>query len=127
HDRGRLRRPAAQQARPPPPPLGPQLTPVAPLHQAHPSTHPPRPPGAFMIVDSFDRIATETIHDHGVSPPGNGVGVREQRRSRVIAMSEKGAEALRGVQRAGRLASLGPGGPHVSPVWFVWDGAALWV
>ena len=60
-------------------------------------------------------------------PAGNGVGVREQRRSRVIAMSEEERDAFLGVQRTCRLASLGPGGPHVSPVWFVWDGAALWV
>ena len=53
--------------------------------------------------------------------------MREQRRSRVIAMSEQERDAFLGVQRTCRLASLGPGGPHVSPVWFVWDGAALWV
>lgn len=53
--------------------------------------------------------------------------MREQRRSRVIAMSEEERDAFLGAQRTCRLASLGPGGPHVSPVWFVWDGAALWV
>jgi hypothetical protein len=25
------------------------------------------------------------------------------------------------------VATLGPGGPHVSPVWFVWDADALWI
>jgi hypothetical protein len=45
----------------------------------------------------------------------------------VIAMSEEERDAFLGAQRTCRLASLGPGGPHVSPVWFVWDGAALWV
>jgi len=30
-------------------------------------------------------------------------------------------------QRSCRLATLGSGGPHVSPVWFVWDSAALWI
>jgi hypothetical protein len=53
--------------------------------------------------------------------------VREQRRSRVIAMSAQERDAFLGEQRTCRLASLGPGGPHVSPVWFVWDGALLWV
>ena len=53
--------------------------------------------------------------------------MREQRRSRVIAMSEEERDAFLGVQRTCRLATLGPGGPHVSPVWFVWDGAILWV
>ena len=32
-----------------------------------------------------------------------------------------------GQQRTCRLATLGSGGPHVSPVWFVWAGGALWV
>ena len=53
--------------------------------------------------------------------------MREQRRSRVIAMSAQERDAFLGEQRTCRLASLGPGGPHVSPVWFVWDGALLWV
>ena len=26
-----------------------------------------------------------------------------------------------------RLATLGPDGPHVSPVWFTWVGGALWI
>ena len=30
-------------------------------------------------------------------------------------------------QRTCRLATTGPDGPHVAPVWFVWDGQALWV
>ncbi|HEY3648721.1 MAG TPA: pyridoxamine 5'-phosphate oxidase family protein, partial [Streptosporangiaceae bacterium] len=42
-------------------------------------------------------------------------------------MSEQERDAFLGGQRTCRLASIGPGGPHVSPVWFVWDGAALWV
>ena len=53
--------------------------------------------------------------------------MREQRRSRVIAMSEEERDAFLGEQRTCRLATLGPGGPHVSPVWFVWDGGVLWI
>ena len=53
--------------------------------------------------------------------------MKEQRRSRVIAMSAEERDAFLGEQRTCRLASLGPDGPHVSPVWFVWDGALLWV
>jgi PPOX class probable F420-dependent enzyme len=30
-------------------------------------------------------------------------------------------------QRTCRFATTGPDGPHVAPVWFVWDGQALWV
>ena len=53
--------------------------------------------------------------------------MREQRRSRVIAMNDQERDAFLGAQRTCRLATLGPGGPHVSPVWFVWDGGVLWV
>ena len=53
--------------------------------------------------------------------------MREQRRSRVIAMSGEERDSFLGEQRTCRLATLGPGGPHVSPVWFVWDGKDLWV
>ncbi len=30
-------------------------------------------------------------------------------------------------QRTCRLATVNASGPHLSPVWFVWDGDALWV
>ena len=30
-------------------------------------------------------------------------------------------------ERTARLATLGSSGPHVSPVWFIWDRTALWV
>jgi hypothetical protein len=50
-----------------------------------------------------------------------------QRRSRAIAMSAGELDAFLAQQRSCRLATLGAGGPHVSPVWFVWDGTALWV
>jgi hypothetical protein len=50
-----------------------------------------------------------------------------QRRGRTIAMSDAEMDSFLGEQRTCRLATLGPGGPHVSPVWFVWYGGALWV
>lgn len=50
-----------------------------------------------------------------------------QRRGRVIAMSTAEMDAFLGRERTCRLATSGPGGPHVSPVWFVWDAGALWV
>jgi hypothetical protein len=53
--------------------------------------------------------------------------MREQRRSRVIAMSGEELDSFLGAQRTCRLATLGPGGPHVSPVWFVWHAGTLWV
>ena len=53
--------------------------------------------------------------------------MREQRRGRVIAMSAGEMDSFLGEQRTCRLATLGAGGPHVSPVWFTWHGGALWV
>ena len=53
--------------------------------------------------------------------------VQQQRRGRVIAMTPEELDAFLGEQRTCRLATTGPGGPHVAPVWFVWDGRALWV
>lgn len=53
--------------------------------------------------------------------------MREQRRGRVIAMSSSEMDAFLEKERTCRLATLGPGGPHVSPVWFTWTGGALWI
>ena len=53
--------------------------------------------------------------------------VQQQRRSRVIAMSPEELDSFLAEQRTCRFATAGPDGPHVSPVWFVWDGQALWV
>src|SRR3984893_19341662 len=52
---------------------------------------------------------------------------RQQRRGRVIAMSAEELDAFLGEQRTCRFATTGPDGPHVAPVWFVWDGQAIWV
>jgi nitroimidazol reductase NimA-like FMN-containing flavoprotein (pyridoxamine 5'-phosphate oxidase superfamily) len=51
----------------------------------------------------------------------------EQRRARSIAMNADEVNSFLAGQRTCRLATLGSGGPHVSPVWFVWDSVALWV
>ncbi len=51
----------------------------------------------------------------------------EQRRGRSIAMNADELDSFLGKERSCRLATLGAGGPHVSPVWFVWDGTALWI
>ncbi len=53
--------------------------------------------------------------------------MREQRRGRVIAMSAGEVDAFFSKERTCRLATLGPEGPHVSPVWFTWTGGALWI
>ena len=53
--------------------------------------------------------------------------MRGQKRGRVIAMDATELDSFLGAQRTCRLATLGPDGPHVSPVWFVWAGGVLWV
>jgi len=53
--------------------------------------------------------------------------VKQQRRGRVIAMSAEELTAFLAGQHTCRFATTGPDGPHVAPVWFVWDGQALWV
>jgi Pyridoxamine 5'-phosphate oxidase len=53
--------------------------------------------------------------------------VQQQRRGRVIAMSPEELDAFLAEQRTCRVATTGPDGPHVAPVWFVWDGQALWI
>src|SRR5215469_794551 len=50
--------------------------------------------GAFMIMGSFDRIATETVRDHAAAPRGT--------RIRRAASGVGGAGAGRGGRRAGR-------------------------
>ena len=53
--------------------------------------------------------------------------MQQQRRGRVIAMSAGELTSFLGERRTCRFATTGPDGPHVAPVWFVWDGQALWV
>jgi PPOX class probable F420-dependent enzyme len=51
-----------------------------------------------------------------------------QRRGRAIAMTAAEVEGFLGAERTCRVATVGGDGrPHVAPLWFVWDGAALWL
>src|SRR4051794_14265909 len=53
---------------------------------------------------------------------------KEQRRGRAIAMSPEERDAFLAGGRTCRVAPVGgDGAPHVAPLWFVWDGAALWL
>ena len=42
-------------------------------------------------------------------------------------MSAEELSSFLGEQHTCRFATTGPDGPHVAPVWFVWDGQSLWV
>src|SRR5688500_13223359 len=51
-----------------------------------------------------------------------------QRRGTAIAMTEPERDAFLRAQPVCRVATVGAGGhPHVSALWFVWDGTALWL
>ncbi|MFI1801411.1 pyridoxamine 5'-phosphate oxidase family protein [Streptomyces sp. NPDC020379] len=51
-----------------------------------------------------------------------------QRRGRRVMMTRAELDAFLAEQRTCRVATLGPQGhPHVTPLWFVWDGHALWL
>jgi hypothetical protein len=53
---------------------------------------------------------------------------QEQRRGRKIAMSSPELDSFLGEERMCRVATVGASGrPHNSPLWFVWDGQALWL
>ena len=54
--------------------------------------------------------------------------VRPQRRGRRIAMDADELDAFLGEERTCRLGTTSVDGrPHVTPLWFVWDGSALWI
>jgi hypothetical protein len=54
--------------------------------------------------------------------------VSEQRRGRRIALSPEECDAYLREQRTCRVGTVGSDGrPHVSALWFVWDGSALWL
>ncbi|HEX3606532.1 MAG TPA: pyridoxamine 5'-phosphate oxidase family protein [Candidatus Dormibacteraeota bacterium] len=51
-----------------------------------------------------------------------------QRRGRRIAMTPEERDAFLAEQRTCRLASVNADGvPHVTPLWYVWDGHAIWI
>jgi Pyridoxamine 5'-phosphate oxidase len=51
----------------------------------------------------------------------------EQRRGRSIAMDKAELDAFLERERTCRVATASPQGPHLTPLWFVWDGTALWL
>jgi PPOX class probable F420-dependent enzyme len=54
--------------------------------------------------------------------------VREQRRGRRIAMTTEERDAFLAEERTCRVATVGgDGAPHVTPLWFAWDGTSLWL
>jgi PPOX class probable F420-dependent enzyme len=53
--------------------------------------------------------------------------VEEQRRGRAIAMSVEERDAFLAEGRVSRVGTINPdGSPHVSAVWYHWDGEIMW-
>jgi Pyridoxamine 5'-phosphate oxidase len=52
---------------------------------------------------------------------------KEQRRGRTIAMTPDERDAFLTEQRTCRVATVSPDGPHVTPLWYLWDGAYVWL
>jgi PPOX class probable F420-dependent enzyme len=54
--------------------------------------------------------------------------MQEQRRGRKIAMNAEELDEFLTTERTCRVATLGhDGSPHVTPLWYVWDGTSLWL
>jgi hypothetical protein len=53
--------------------------------------------------------------------------LRPQKRGRKIAMTTQERDAFLTEQRTCRVATVGPDGPHATPLWFGWDGSYLWL
>jgi len=51
----------------------------------------------------------------------------EQRRGRSIAMDKAELDAFLTRQRTCRIATASQDGPHLTPLWYVWDGTGLWL
>jgi hypothetical protein len=54
-------------------------------------------------------------------------GLPAQRRGRRIAMTAAEIDAFLAEERTARVGTHNWGGPHVTPLWFVWDSAAVWL
>src|ERR1700728_729088 len=51
----------------------------------------------------------------------------EQRRGRKIAMEKAELDVFLAGEHTCRLATSSPQGPHLTALWFAWDGAAVWI
>ncbi len=54
-------------------------------------------------------------------------GERKQRRGNRIAMDKAELDTFLSGERMCRMATISAAGPHNSPLWFVWDGSAIWI
>lgn len=52
---------------------------------------------------------------------------QQQRRGRSIAMTPDELDTFLGEERTCRVATVTADGVHNTPLWFAWDGSALWL
>jgi hypothetical protein len=53
--------------------------------------------------------------------------LRSQRRGRRIAMTDAERDEFLSAERTCRVATLGPDGPHATPLWFAWHDGCIWL
>ena len=53
--------------------------------------------------------------------------IQPQKRGRKIAMTPAELDAFLAEQRTCRVATVGPDGPHATPLWFLWSGGYVWL
>ena len=53
--------------------------------------------------------------------------MRGNRRGRRIAMNKAELDLFLDGERTCRVATASPHGPHLTALWYVWDGTALWL
>lgn len=53
--------------------------------------------------------------------------LKPQKRGRRIAMTDAERDEFLAAERTCRVATIGPSGPHATPLWFGWDGHHLWL
>jgi hypothetical protein len=53
--------------------------------------------------------------------------LKAQKRGRRIAMTDDELAEFLATERTCRIATIGPDGPHATPLWFGWDGTYLWL
>lgn len=53
--------------------------------------------------------------------------MKQQKRGRKIAMTDAERDAFLAEQRTCRVATIGPDGPHATPLWYLWDGTYFWI
>jgi Pyridoxamine 5'-phosphate oxidase len=60
-------------------------------------------------------------------PQGQDKTIKQQKRGVRIATTSDEVDTYLASERTCRVATVGPNGPHVAPLWFVWDGTFLWL